>query len=417
MRFQFLGSLLTLATLSAGTAQAGGFDTGPQSARLLGLSGASTAYINSIAGISTNPGLLGHYADSLTRIVLGGTGLVRRVSFVGLNSDLGASQDLAVVPGGYAYATYGVNKRVAVGLAITTPYAFHTRWDDNWEGRSVVQESQLNTYFVQPTVAYRLSDNFNIGAGFIYAFGKYSQRRALGQYDDRTAQASFSGTGSGIGATVGLYGRTGDNLSFGISYNTGVKLKINSGSATYANVPGRDASLYPASASFRSSINLPTGLTIGIADRVTKNLLVTFDFALSGWSTLDSLNFDVQASGAAPRQRVPSRRSYEDALAFRFGAEYVVTPKLTLLGGFHYDETPVRDEYITPDYVDASRLGASLGLSYQLSPKLALEAAYAFDYGQNRTSRVDITKYQVANVSGDYRTVNHTAALGVAMSF
>lgn len=413
MRFLSLSSLLVVSF----SAHAGGFDTGPQSARLLGLSGASTAYINSIAGIATNPALLGQWADSLTRISVGGMGVVRGVSFVGLNSNLGANQELLVQPGGYAYATHGLTKRLAIGLALTTPYGYHTKWDDNWEGRSVVQESQLNTYFIQPTLAFRLNDNFNIGAGFIYAFGKYSQRRALGQYDDRSAQASYSGTGSGMGATVGLYGRTGDNLSFGISYNTGVKMTIKDGTATYANVPVGDADRYPASTSFGTKISLPTGLSVGITDRVTKNLLLTFDFTLSGWSALDSLNLEINASGSAPAQRALSGRRYEDALAFRFGAEYAVSPKLTLLAGFHYDETPVRDEYITPDYVDASRLGVSAGFSYQATERLAIEAAYAFDYGQDRTGRVSQSQYKVSNVAGNYRTANNTAALGVSMSF
>ncbi|WP_196291481.1 OmpP1/FadL family transporter [Hymenobacter ruricola] len=399
------------------TAAATGFDTGPQGARVLGLGGASTAYIGSIAGLSTNPGLLPQWGDSLTRLSFGGFGQIRRASFVGQDTYLRTNQDLTVQPGGYLYATRAVSKRVSVGLALNTPYGYHTKWPNAWEGRSVIQESQLSTFFAQPTVGFKLNDNFSLGVGFVYAYGKYTQRRALGQYDDPAAQANLSSSGSGYGVNAGLYGRTGDNLAFGISYRSGVKLKMNNGAYTTAGVPGRDASLLAGASDFKTQINLPSTLSVGIADRVTKKLLLTFDFALSGWSTLDSLTLDVAASGPVPAQRLRTARRYEDALAFRVGTEYQVNSKLVLLAGLHYDETPVRDEFVNPEFVDANRVGASAGLSYQLSQRLAVEAAYAFDYGQLRTARADQTRFLVSNVSGTYRTLSHTASLGVSAAF
>ena len=407
-----------LASLLSGlTAAANGFETGPQGARSVGLGGASTAYIGSIAGLSVNPGLLGQWGDSLTRISLGGLGQVRRSSFIGQDTYRRTDQELAIQPGGYFYATRAISKRLSLGLALTTPYGYHTKWPDTWEGRAVVQESQLSTYFAQPTVGFRLNDNFSAGVGFVYAFGKYTQRRALGQYDDPAAQYQTSSTGSGYGLNLGLYGRTGDNLAFGISYRSGLKLNMNTGTATATGVPARDAALTPASAGLSTQLNLPNTLSVGIADRITKNLLLTFDFTLSGWSTLDSLNLNVAASGATPARRITSARRYEDALAFRIGTEYRAGSKLTVLAGLQYAETPVRDEYINPEFVDANRLGASAGLCYQLTSQLSLEGAYAFGYGQLRTARPDPAKLMVPNVSGSYRTATHVASLGVAVAF
>jgi len=414
MRLRFLFIPVVFSSLAA---QASGFDTGPQGARILGLGGASTAYIGSIAGLVVNPALLGQWADSLTRVSVGGMGQVRRSSFIGQDTYQRTDQDLVVQPGGYAFATHGLNQRVAVGFGLTTPYGYHTRWAPGWEGRGVVQESQLSTYFAQPTVGYRLNDNFSLGAGFIYAFGQFSQRRILGQYDDPAAQATFEGNGAGLGFNAGLYGRTGDNLAFGISYRSGVKLKFNNGTATYAAVPARDAALYPASTSFDTSLNLPSTLSVGLADRITNNLLLTFDFTLTGWSSLDSLNFNLEANGSAPARRINNARRYEDAMAFRIGAEYHVGSKLTVLAGANYDETPVRDEFINPDLPDANKLSASLGLVYQLSPRLGVEGAYSYAYGQLRTARARQSVATTPNVSGSYRTAIHTAALGVSLAF
>ncbi len=75
--------LFILPLFSGITVAAGGFDTGPQGARLLGLGGASTAYMGSIASISTNPALLRQLGDSLLRVCMGGMGQIRRWSFIG----------------------------------------------------------------------------------------------------------------------------------------------------------------------------------------------------------------------------------------------------------------------------------------------------------------------------------------------
>jgi long-chain fatty acid transport protein len=216
---------------------------------------------------------------------------------------------------------------------------------------------------------------------------------------------------------VGLYGRSGENLSFGISYRSSVQLKMNNGTLSSSGVPSRDASVAPTSSAFNTRIKLPSMLAVGVADRITKKLLLTFDFSLSGWSSVDSLKLNVDATGSSPARTQSSARRYEDALSFRIGTEYQVGPKLTVLGGFHYDESPIRDEYINPEFLDANRVGLSAGLSYQLSPRLALEGGYSFDYGQLRTARVAPADEKVANVAGTYRMAVNTASVGIAVAF
>ena len=393
------------------SAAAGGFQSGPQSARLLGLGGASTAYTRDIAVMYYNPGAIGHL-DSLIHVSVGGMGTARMSSFVGTDSRRQTRQELEPQPSGYLYAAARVAPKVSVGLSINQPFGYQTTWPSDWEGRSVVQESSLTTVYVQPTVAYQINDNFSVGAGFIYAYGDLRQQRALGQYDDRSAQARFEGSGSGYGANIGLYGRTADDLSFGISFRTPVTLKVDNGQAAYSGVLERDAALYPASMGFRTDIELPSTLSVGLADHMTKNLLVTFDFNLTSWSRYDSLNFEMGNT-----TRVTAGRRYEDAMSFRVGAEYTATPILTVRAGVSYDETPVRDEYINADLPDANLLGGSLGLTLAIKPNLLLDIGYSYSQGGERRARVNISRDVVSSIDGSYRTAVHTAAVGLSYSF
>jgi long-chain fatty acid transport protein len=298
---------------------------------------------------------------------------------------------------------------------VNTPFGFDTRWPNDWEGRSVVQQARLNTIFVQPTAAIKLNDNFSVGAGLVYAYGRMSQQYALGQYDDRNVTATYKGSGSGLGFNVGLYGKTAETLSFGVSYRSPVTIKVKDGTASYINVPAPDAARYPSSAQLRTDLNMPGALSVGMADNVTKKLLITFDFTLSAWSRYDSLTFNIgDAPGYATRT---AGRRYEDAMAFRVGGEYAYSDMLTLRAGVSYDETPIRDEYISPDLPDGNKLGGALGLSWKFSPNLSADAAYQFEYAAERTSRVVQARASVNNVGGTYRTRVHTAALGLSYSF
>ncbi|GAA3999464.1 outer membrane protein transport protein [Hymenobacter fastidiosus] len=396
------------------SAHAGGFQSGPQSARTLGLGGASVAYVRDLAILYYNPAGLAQL-DSLTHISVGHLANVRRTSFLGTDSRRLVDQKFQPLPGGYFYATKALTDKVAVGLSINTPYGYDTRWPGDWEGRSIVQQARLNTVFVQPTAALRLSENFSVGAGAVYALGRMSQQYALGEYDDRDVSAQYSGSGSGFGFNVGMYGKTGENLSFGVSYRSPVTLKVKNGTAAYNNVPAIDARKYPARTSLRTDLKLPGALSVGMADNITKKLLLTFDFTLTGWSRFDSLTFD---TGDAPRlaTRTVGGR-YEDAMAFRVGSEYAYSDKLTFRAGVSYDETPIRDEYISPNLPDGNKPGVSAGLSIRLGEDMTADLAYQFEYVAERTSRVVQARVGVNNVGGTYQTQVHTAALGLSYSF
>ncbi|WP_345116692.1 OmpP1/FadL family transporter [Hymenobacter algoricola] len=396
------------------SAAAGGFQTGPQSARTLGIGGASVAYVRDLAAIYYNPGALAQM-DSLNHFSLGGLTNLRTTSFLGNDSRRIAEQELQPLLGGYFYAAHPINDRVSVGLSVNTPFGFNTRWPSDWEGRSVVQQTRLNTVFVQPTAAIRLNDNFSMGAGLVYAYGRMSQQYALGQYDDRNVTATFKGSGSGLGFNVGLYGKTAETLSFGVSYRSPVTLKVKDGTASYSNVPALDAGRYPGTAKLRTELATPGALSVGMADNVTKKLLVTFDFTLSAWSRYDSLTFNIgDAPGFATRT---AGLRYEDAMAFRVGGEYAYSDMISLRAGVSYDETPIRDEYISPDLPDGNKLGGALGVSVQFTPNLSADAGYQFEYVAERTSRVVQARANVSNVGGTYRTRVHTAALGLSYAF
>ena len=437
-------ALLALLPLGGG-ATAGGFQTLPPSASALGMAGAVTATSRDASCAWFNPGALGMLDSANVSIGFTGQNL-RRIFRSGTTTQTTLTEQ-ALVPGPYLYAALPVTIRVGrrrarameaklataedptlrqrydqvladstrqivFALAANSPYGFQTKWPTNWQGRALVQESRVQTLFVQPTAAYRFSERFSLGAGLILAGATYDLERGVGEFAD--ASARYSASGVGAGWQVGIKGRAGDEVAFGIAYRSAVKIKMTDGEAAFQGIPASQAFRFPSSAGFSTRLNLPWQLTAGISNRVTDKLLVNFTFELSGWSAFDSLNI-VYANNARPTER--GGRRYQDAMAFRVGAEYQYTPALALRTGIYYDESPVRDQNITADLPDANVLGACAGVGYQLGRHLRLDAAYTFGSSARRNSVAKPEDLVAPAISGQFRHLLHGGSVGIGYQF
>jgi long-chain fatty acid transport protein len=74
---------------------------------------------------------------------------------------------------------------------------------------------------------------------------------------------------------------------------------------------------------------------------------------------------------------VQVNRDYKNGHTFRLGAEMEdLVPKLTLRAGVLRDITPTRPEALSPTIPDADVTAVALGLGYNVSPGLAVNATY-----------------------------------------
>jgi long-chain fatty acid transport protein len=306
------------------------------------------------------------------------------------------------------YAAFPVSERLSLGLSLNSPFNMKSKWQNDWEGQSINQEISLQTYYVQPTASFKVSNNFSLGAGLVYAYSDLAVRRQIGEFN---GNAEYTGTASGFGYNVGIYGKVQEELAFGITYKSSVNFNYDNGNAVFSNIPASLSAQYQ-NQNFDSEITLPSTLSVGLSNRVTDKVLLAFEFNLTGWATYDSLNFNFE-NAATTDSRTP--RKFEDAMAFRVGLEYAPTEKLEVRGGVYFDETPVRDEYISPDFPDGNRLGFTTGLSYKLTERFEVDGAFMFEKVTDRIAKANETKVDISSISGTYRTL--VTGVGVGLSY
>jgi long-chain fatty acid transport protein len=272
------------------------------------------------------------------------------------------------------YATHSISKKLAVGLGFTTPFGLGTKWGDNWVGKYLALKTELMVFTVSPVVAYKLSDEFSVSAGFVYSFANVT-------ITQKTPQSPFVGdaytelTGKEKGAygyNLGVMYKPTKNLSFGASFHSEIKYSFKGTASTTgasqlaAMLPNGDAT---------ANLKTPFNLAVGVAYRVIPKLLLSADFQYVGWSSYDTLKVDFASPTVSD---IASPRMYDNSFIIRLGGEYTVSNKLAVQAGIYFDKNPVKPEYLNPSLPDANRLGFSAGVGYKLMPNLSVNAAYLF---------------------------------------
>jgi long-chain fatty acid transport protein len=390
----------------------GGFQINTQSQKAVSMGGSLTGVALDGSVAFFNPG--GMVFLKKSSAVIGATGIVPKSAYLsplsGTQTDMKSQTFLPF----HVYGAFKLNEKLAVGLSINTPYGLGTKWNKDWEGRYISQEAKLTSIYFQPTVAYKLSEKFGIGAGFVYARGTASIKKAIPVESSTTTYgtAKFDGSGDNIGFNAGIQVKFSDELSAGISYRSKIKIEVKDGDATFTDIPASLNGQFPGSTTFNTIVNLPSVLSVAAGYYVTKELLVHLETNLTGWSSFDSLNFTFPDEYASLNASGKNGRNYKDAIAVRAGVQYSATKKLDLRVGAAFDQSPVKDGYVSPDLPDANKYSFGLGLTFKITEALHIDLSYLFE---TLSERQDVNKETM--FGGSYKTLIHAAGLGINFDF
>ncbi|MBS1643434.1 MAG: outer membrane protein transport protein [Bacteroidetes bacterium] len=409
MKKQTILSFLFLlpAVLSMGA----GYQLNLQGLRQLAMGGGGVAQPWDAATLFYNPGGL----SRLDGIQVNGSilGIIPATQYVNdVNGVTARTQNKVFTPFNL-YVGGAIKKAggLGVGVGVYTPFGSGTYWENGWTGRYAIQNIELQTIFIQPTVSYKITDAVSVGVGVVIGTGNVKLNKAIPVQDanGNDGQASLKGKANGLGYNVGLSFKASDNLHFGVSYRSRVDMHAKDGDATF-KVASAVAANFP-NTKFDATLPCPEVLSVGAAWKPFEKFTVQLDFNLTGWNAYDTLAFNYSApvNGSS---RTASARLYQNRLATRLGANYQATERLALMIGGAYDPSPVRDGYVSPDLPDANRIVLTGGLTYRPLSKLTLMAAVEYVTSAKRHAMSNETGF-----GGLYQNKAFTPGIGVAYDF
>jgi long-chain fatty acid transport protein len=390
----------------------------------------------------------------------------------------GATQQ-PFIPLASIYLTHRLNERIALGFGLYTPNGLATNWTNfhdsdpyngKYVGRFAGSRAGLQQYWVQPTVAVRLtkSQALSVGVAFVHThlFLEESILNPLDKPDDfgrRLAEEIFPGTdpnaafrsfsrllpegrlraaavGNKFGVAAGyLFKHKKSGTSIGLNYRSHVVTHLK-GDAAFAFT--KTGSILPFLSKDRTletefpnqgisaTLVTPGTYVVGISNSRIWHGTLAVDFRLQDFHRFQDLpiNFEKTHDSKGNEIGTPAERrinfNFVNSYMVQVGYEHEVTsPKgparmrpmlkgVTLRAGYVYDRSPVPEKSIGPLFPDTNRHSWTAGMTKPLT-KVDLSLFYQFMQFINTTTNVAANQYQFTN--GEYR--NFANLIGLGMQF
>jgi long-chain fatty acid transport protein len=306
-----------------------------------------------------------------------------------------------------------------------------SQWTDSFPGRFSALKASLATFYVQPNIAYQVSDKWSVGGGPVFGHSSVELIQSIDLSEQPTptggtfyqagiprgtefARATLEGSSTAFGAHVGVYGKPSADVTVGFRFLSPLEFEYDGADASFQQVntnivlpgtpagsPGNPvcqsspaacggnangaanmdlilASQFAAggalvSQTVSTKITHPAQIQGGFGYSGWNNWLVSVDYAWTGWKRFKEL--PVNFSNASTPDRVLIE-DYNHSSAIRVGAQRGFTNGAQLRLGFSGVASAAPDETVTPLLPEQDRSYASLGGSYPLTGNLTIEGAY-----------------------------------------
>lgn len=353
----------------AGLSHAAGFALIEQNASGLGnayagaaavAADASTVYFNP-AGMTLLPDRQLVVAGHLIKPKAAFSGTVTPAIGGGNGGDAG---DWALVPN--AYLAYRLTPDLRLGLGLNSPFGLKTEYDSDWIGRFQAIKSEVKTVNLNPSIAYRVSDVFSLGAGLNVQWieATLTHRQPLGAPPAPVTLMKIKGDDFGWGYNLGALWQLSSATRVGLSYRSEVDFTLDGTSST------SDPVVASLNGPVTAKVTLPDSVSLSVFHKLSPRWDLLADLSWTGWSDFDELPIKGTVDKTTPE-------NWEDILRYSLGVTWHMSEKLSLRGGVAYDEAPVSDLDRTARIPDGARTWIAFGGQYRLSKQGALDFGYA----------------------------------------
>ena len=331
----------------------------------------------------------------------------------------------ALVP--HVFATYRTD-RLTYGLGVYVPYGLTSQWSDDFPGRFAAQKASLQTIYVQPNIAFQITEGWSVGLGPVIGHSSVELIQAIDLSQQRTsatgptfgqigipkrtefARAKLEGDAMAYGVNVGFHGRLTSDWQIGGRFLSQLYFKYDDADATFESRPtgltlaannplgapagtpvdallaGQFTSPGPLTAQkVKTQIMHPAQAQLGVGYTGFPNTTITVDYAWVGWRSFKELPVDFQ--GSAPDRLL--LEDYNNTSSFRLGVDYRFTNGAAVRGGFAAAASAAPDVTVTPLLPEQDRSYGAIGGGYPITSRFTIDGAYMKIFTPGRRGRLD----------------------------
>lgn len=305
----------------------------------------------------------------------------------------GGNSGMALLGGGLYVVQKLFKGRAAAGLALNAPAGLGNSYEYGWKGRYAVQEAMIAVANINPSLAFKVTDWFSVGAGLSVYYGMLKQEAAifnppavalapLAITPNQDGSLKVTATDWRVGYNLGALIEPKKGTRIGVAYRSQVNFVFKG----KAEINGLGGVLQAAgvSDSPRMAITLPIARSIMVSGyhEFTPKWAGLIDVGWQNWSSFQSQKIHF------PNATVDINMDWKDTYRLGLGAHYKATDRLMLKAGFSYDSDPtsLANRLVTMPAAEAWRYG--IGFDWKHNKNIVISLNYEFvDMGRARIDK------------------------------
>lgn len=317
-------------------------------------------------------------------------------------------------------------ERYALAFSLYGPYAGMPEYPAGGDQRYSLVSIQSLLLQLQLSVAYELSDDFRIGAGFQSRDFALKQRQMISSFpgflggpEDRSWDSLVQldvADRFNPGAVIGVWGRVAPDWEVGASWQTPMSIDAEGDLSLEIGGHYMFATTFIEGSRIRFRAELPQIARAGVRYAPQgQGYDAEIDVVWEQWSVHDIINVkpaerirlrSVAGVGDYEVQEFNVKMGFEDTVSVRIGGamdgRHVGAEPITFrLGGF-WETGAVPDETLTVQLVDSDKVGLGFGFGVDLAQGVKLDLGYAHVFMASR----DVTTSQRRQVNTLYAEDN-----------
>ena len=420
----YFGVLLIMAGIiiapwMSSKAEAAGFALYEFSSRGNALGGAMIAKADDPSALAWNPAGITQLKG--TQTLVGVTTIspenTATTSYGGVSTDSSIKKETFIVP--HAYFTHQVNDNVWFGVGTFTRFGLGTKFDEGWQGRYASYDTSIESYSINPNLAYKFNDYVSIAGGLEFMYIKADLRKKIDAsrlYDPNTNAADVDQKirveGLTPGANLAIRVTPTKDWALGFSWRSKMRHRAE-GSAVYDRPAGVTTAYYNDT-DITMSMKTPNMFMFGTSYDIMDNLNVEFDAIWSQWSDYSEITYEFDHTDAVGRNTVVAEKKWQDVWRFQFGVEYLPIENLALRAGYVYDQSPIRkgyEDYMLPTN-DRQIVSTGIGWTYD---KFTIDASYMYLWMRERNIEDRAGTGVLDTTTKD--SISHIASISIGYTF
>lgn len=270
----------------------------------------------------------------------------------------------SLVPAFYYSNEYSDDWRL--GFSLNIPSGFGSNNGPNWAGRYYSDKFTLVYVALSPAVAYAVTDNFSVGAGFsaVYTSSETTTRVNNEPYEPGAPDGRLQAEADGVGYSFSLSAlyQFSENTRVGLSFRSESDSDLDT-TLDFKNVirpPGVIEGLEGQTVNIADTVPMVIGG--GIYHRLANDWELTFDLMWMEFSKFGATQITISDNEIDAPDDL-----YDDFFAGSIGVSWPINTRLRGSVGMIYIEQPVPDENRSFGIQLDEMWGIGGGIAYQLS--------------------------------------------------